>query len=193
MKESETVPMDLPDTASPNRLLVRVADGDEGAFEGLYDAVAPLVYGIAKRVLVDAALAEETAQEVLVEVWQTAARYDPARGSAQSWIATMAHRRAVDRVRASQASRNRDLREGIRGYQESQDDVEDLALAHAEGTRAHEALRELPQAQRQAIALAYYDGLTQNEVSQRLGVPLGTVKTRIRDGMSKLRNRMGVA
>lgn len=193
MKESDTAPAYPPETASPDQLLARVAEGDEGAFEALYDAAAPVVYGITRRVLADDALAEEATQEVLVEVWQTAGRYDRGRGSALSWIATIAHRRAVDRVRASQASRDRDLREGIRGYQEAQDDVEDLALAHAEGTRAREALRALPEVQRQAIVLAYYDGMTQHQVSDRLGVPLGTVKTRIRDGMTKLRNRMGVA
>jgi len=185
---------EIPGTpATPDALLARTASGDESAFEALYDASAPMVYGLARRVLGDAAQAEEVAQEVLVEVWQTAARYDPARGAALSWIAAIAHRRAVDRVRASQASRTRDLREGILGYQEAQDDVEDLAVLHADGQRARQALLDLPDAQREAIALAYYDGLTHQEVSDRLGVPLGTVKTRIRDGLSKLRDRMGVA
>ena len=184
---------ETPAPGSPDALLARTAGGDETAFEALYDAAAPMVYGLARRVLADSAQAEEVAQEVLVEVWQTAARYDPARGAALSWIAAIAHRRAVDRVRASQASRTRDLREGILGFQEVQDDVEDLAVLHADGQRARRALLDLPDAQREAIALAYYDGLTHQEVSERLGVPLGTVKTRIRDGLTKLRNRMGVA
>lgn len=193
MEESETGQRSAALDTTPEELLTRTAQGDGAAFEALYDAVSPMVYGVARRIVVDPELASDVAQEVFVELWQHAARYDRTRGSALPWIATIAHRRAVDRVRSANASRNRDLREGIRDYQESHDDVEDLAIVHADAQRARQALETLPDAQRQAISLAYYEGLTQHEVAERLGVPLGTVKTRIRDGLKRLRNGMGVA
>jgi RNA polymerase sigma-70 factor (ECF subfamily) len=174
-------------------LIRRVAQGDEAAFEALYDAVAPQVFGLIRRVLRDAAQSEEVVQEVFIEVWQQATRFDADRGEAVSWILVIAHRRAVDRVRASRSSTERDLRQGIKDYRESYDDVQDTVIAHVEGERVNRALQQLSQAQREAIELAYYGGYTHVEVAGLLEVPVGTVKTRIRDGMIKLRDQLGVA
>ena len=132
-------------------------------------------------------------QEVFVEAWQLAARFDSSRGTAITWLLTLAHRRAVDRVRASQASRNRDLREGIKDFQASYDDVEDTAVLHDETSRVLSALERLSDTQRDAIRLAYFGGYTHHEVAELLKIPVGTAKTRIRDGMNKLRDLMGVA
>ncbi|EMY33431.1 RNA polymerase sigma factor SigK [Arthrobacter crystallopoietes BAB-32] len=174
-------------------LVRRVALGDEAAFEDLYDAVSPQVFGLIRRVVRDPAQSEEVTQEVFVEVWQQAARFDADRGRAVSWILVIAHRRAVDRIRASQASADRDLRQGIKEFQESYDDVQDIVEAKLEGERVLKALESLTQAQQEAIRLAYYGGYTQQEVANLLKVPVGTVKTRIRDGMIRLRDKLGVA
>lgn len=173
--------------------MLRVASGDEGAFEELYDAVSPQVFGLIRRIIRDEAQSEEVTQEVFVEAWQQATRFDPARGKALSWLLTLAHRRAVDRVRASQASRDRDLREGIKEFQESYDDVEDSAVLKDESHRVLVALERLSESQRDAIRLAYFGGYTHQEVAVMLKIPVGTAKTRIRDGMNKLRDLMGVA
>jgi RNA polymerase sigma-70 factor (ECF subfamily) len=174
-------------------LMLRIAGGNENAFEELYDRLSSQVFGLVLRILKDQAQSEEVAQEVFVEAWQQAARYDPARGKAITWLLTLAHRRAVDRVRASQASKDRDLREGIKEFQSSYDDVEDTAIAHDEGRRVNEALDRLSETQRDAIQLAYFGGYTHSEVAELLKIPVGTAKTRIRDGMNKLRDLMGVA
>lgn len=174
-------------------LVRRVALGDEAAFEELYDAVSPQVFGLIRRVVRDPAQSEEVTQEVFVEVWQQAARFDADRGRAVPWILVIAHRRAVDRIRAAQASADRDLRQGIKEFQESYDDVQDIVEAKIEGERVLKALESLTQAQQEAIRLAYYGGYTQQEVANLLKVPVGTVKTRIRDGMIRLRDKLGVA
>ncbi|WP_349829459.1 ECF RNA polymerase sigma factor SigK [Brevibacterium litoralis] len=182
-----------PERASLDDLLARVALGDEDAFGALYDESSGLVFGLIKRVVRDPGLSEEVLQEVFIEVWQHATRYDAERGSARSWICTVAHRRAVDRVRAAQASTARDLAQGIKEFQESSDDVADTAVLKADMERVLKALESLTQIQRDAIRLAYFGGYTHQEVAQLLQVPLGTVKTRIRDGMIILRDRLGVA
>ncbi|WP_183511986.1 ECF RNA polymerase sigma factor SigK [Paeniglutamicibacter cryotolerans] len=174
-------------------LMLRVATGDEGAFEELYEAVSAQVFGLIRRIIRDEAQSEEVTQEVFVEAWQQATRFDPARGKAISWILTLAHRRAVDRVRASQASRDRDLRQGIKEFQETYDDVEEGVVLRDESHRVLVALERLSQAQRDAIRLAYFGGYTHHEVAVMLKIPVGTAKTRIRDGMTKLRDLMGVA
>lgn len=178
---------------TPDSLIRQVALGNEAAFEALYDATASRVFGLVLRVLRDSAQSEEVVQEVFVEAWQQAPRFDPARGSSITWLLTIAHRRAVDRVRASQASQARDMRIGIKEFTESYDDVEENAILHDESMRVVHALHQLPPAQREAINLAYFDGCTQVEVAERLQIPVGTAKTRIRDGMNKLRELMGVA
>lgn len=177
---------------TPEHRLTRVAAGDKQAFAELYDATAPRIYGLVKRLLIDPAQAEEVTQEIYLEVWQTATRYKPERGSAMSWMLTMAHRRAVDRIRASQASRDRDSRIGIRDYDREYDQVAEHVEITMEGARVKRALQGLTELQRQAVELAYYGGLSHSEIAAELHVPVGTVKTRIRDGMIRLRDAMGV-
>ncbi|WP_426735094.1 ECF RNA polymerase sigma factor SigK [Glutamicibacter sp. 2E12] len=178
---------------TPDVLLQQVALGDESAFESLYGAMASRVFGLVLRVLRDNAQSEEVTQEVFVEAWQQARRFDPTRGTAASWLLTIAHRRAVDRVRASQASQDRDLRVGIKEFQDSYDDVEENAILHDETMRVAQALQRLTAPQREAIHLAYFGGYTHTEVAELLKIPVGTAKTRIRDGMGKLRELMGAA
>jgi len=177
---------------SPEQRLTRVAAGDRQAFADLYDATAPRVFGLIRRLLVDPAQAEEVTQEVYLEIWQTAARYKPERGSAISWMLTMAHRRAVDRVRASQASRDRDVRIGVRDYDREYDQVAEHVEITMEGARVRRAIEGLTELQRQAVELAYFSGLTHTEIAAKLHVPVGTIKTRIRDGMIRLRDALGV-
>ena len=173
-------------------LLAQVAAGDKAAFARLYDATSARLFGLARRLLVDAAQAEEVTQEVYLEIWQTATRYEVTRGSAMSWMLTLAHRRAVDRIRAAQASRNRDTRIGIRDLDREFDDVSETVEIRVETERVKRALAKLTELQRQAVTLAYFKGLSHSEVAQLLHVPVGTVKTRLRDGMIRLRDEMGV-
>lgn len=181
-------------TQSTHEELIRlVAQGDEAAFEQLYDSVAARVYGLVLKVLRDPSQSQEVTQEVFVDIWTQAPRFDADRGKAMSWILMMAHRRAVDRVRASQASTDRDLREGIKEYKESYDDVAQSVETAMEAQRVNEALITLSSNQQEAIRLAYYGGYTHQEVAEILKIPVGTVKTRIRDGMIKLRDRLGVS
>jgi RNA polymerase sigma-70 factor (ECF subfamily) len=178
---------------SQNDLLAQVAEGSQEAFSELYDQLAPRVFGLVRRLLKDFAQSEEVAQEVFLEIWQTASRYDPTKGGASTWILTMAHRRAVDRVRASQSSRNRDTRIGIRDFPTAYDSVAESVEITVEHERVAEAMSRLTELQRQAITLAYYGGFSHSEVAEQLHVPVGTVKTRLRDGMIRLRDELGVA
>ena len=177
---------------TPDELLARVGIGDRQAFAALSDATAARVFGLVRRLVVDPAQAEEVTQDVYFEIWQTAPRFDAARGSALAWMFTLAHRRAVDRIRAAQAARDRDLRIGARDLDVPVDTVAETVEVRVEHERVHEALADLSQLQRECVALAYYDGLTQREIAERLEVPLGTVKTRLRDGMIRLRSALGV-
>jgi RNA polymerase sigma-70 factor, ECF subfamily len=174
-------------------LLRAVARGDEAAFTQLYDLVAARVYGLARRVLRDPAQAEEVTQEVLVEVWRTATRYDPGRGSATSWIFTIAHRRAVDRVRSEQASAERTRRVAERETATPYDQVVEAATARVEQQQVRRCLKTLTELQREALTLAYYGGYTYREVAELLGAALPTVKTRMRDGLIRLRDCLGVS
>ena len=167
--------------------LVRSANGDTHAFSLVYEEFAPIVNGLITRVLRDRAQAEEVAQEVFLELWRNAARFSETKGSARTWILTMAHRRAVDRVRASQASRDRDLRIGVRDYPVAFDDVSERVEVMAEHDRVKIALARLSSLQRDAISATYYDGLSASEAANRLGVPVATLKTRLRDGLIRLR------
>jgi RNA polymerase sigma-70 factor (ECF subfamily) len=177
--------------AALSELLRASGQGDEEAFAELYDATAPRVFGLVLRVVRDRAQAEEVAQEAFLEVWRTSPRFDPARGSAMSWLMTIAHRRAVDRVRSAQAQTRRDT-----AYQESTQTVAydvtaEAAHRNLDAKVVREALGELSEVQRAALELAYFGGLTHREVADRLQLPLGTAKTRIRDGMTRLRELLG--
>jgi RNA polymerase sigma-70 factor (ECF subfamily) len=174
-------------------LLARIAAGDQQAFAELYDLMSSRVFGLIRRVLVDPSHSEEVLQEVFLEVWQSAGKFAPNRGQGRSWLLTIAHRRAVDRVRSSQASTDRDVRVGFRDIEAPRDDVAENVELRIEGRRVVEALATLPEAQREALTLAYYGGYSQSEIAALVGAPLGTIKTRMRDGLSRLRNEMGVS
>lgn len=171
-------------------LLDRVADRDRDAFNLLYDATADLVYGIARRVVVDPDLAAEVTQEVFLEAWRKAHSFDRSRGSARTWVAVMAKRRAINVVRTSKATRDRDEAHPS-GMAERGDPVCDSVADHDERARVSVALGTLSGLQREALDLAFYGGLTHREVAEKLDVPLGTVKTRIRDGLTRLASAMG--
>ena len=175
-------------------LIQRVGRGDQAAFSDMYDSVAPLVHGVVLKIVRDPSQAEEVVQEVFVELWRVAPRFDPARGTVTSWVATIAHRRAVDRVRSEQAARNRVEREATR-VERPHDEVADSVVAvdetQFERRRVRRALDRLTSMQREAVELAYFGGHTYREVAVLLGVPEGTIKTRIRDGMIRLRDELG--
>ena len=173
-------------------VLAAVADGDVTSFEHLYDTVAPVVHGIARRVLREGELAADVTQEVMLEVWRDAATYSPERGSVHAWVATRAHRRAVDRVRAVQAQRARDDRDATRSYRPPHDPVAEEVERRAENDQVHECLETLTDVQRDAVLLAYFGGRTYREVADELATPLPTVKSRIRDGLTRLRTCLGV-
>jgi RNA polymerase sigma-70 factor (ECF subfamily) len=173
-------------------LLLKVADGDQSAFARLYDMLSPRAFGLILRVLVDRSQSEEVLQEVFLEIWQSAGRFAPNKGQGRSWVLTIAHRRAVDRVRSAQASTDRDVRAGFRDMDVAHDGVAEEVELRIEGQRVSEALATLSDPQREAITLAYFGGYSQSEIAALVGAPLGTIKTRMRDGLSRLRLEMGV-
>ncbi|MCF4136272.1 sigma-70 family RNA polymerase sigma factor [Streptomyces sp. NPDC101213] len=185
-----TNPVAKPDL---EELLSRVALGDEKAFATVYDTVAGSVLGVARAVLRDRAQSEEVAQEVLVEVWRTAPRYRADRGTAINWILTLAHRRAVDRVRSVEAAAVRDHKAALLDRTPEYDEVTEQVEARLEREQVRRCLRTLTDIQRQAVTLAYYRGLTYREVAEALTLPLGTVKTRLRDGLIRMRDCLGVS
>ena len=173
-------------------LLALVADGDEPAFAELYRRVAPAVFGLVTKVVRDPAQAEEVCQEALLDIWRTDARFDPAKGSALSWIFTVVHRKAVDRVRSAEASSRRDASYHHQNQPVDHDVTAEAVEASFEARRVRSALDTLTTVQREALELAYFGGYTHTEVASMLDLPLGTAKTRIRDGLIRLRDTMGV-
>lgn len=177
-------------TPSLEETFRRVQAGDRAAFAAVYDELIDRVHGIVVRVVRDPAMSEEVTQEIFLEAWRTAARFDPARGSVAAWLSTMARRRAVDRVRTEQSQRNRvdELdRQPVQGRTEPADEV----ISSMESARVRTALATLPDDQRQVIEMCFFDGLSHSDVADRLDLPLGTVKGRVRGGLKKLRGRVG--
>ena len=172
-------------------LLARVARGDHRAFELVYGELAGPVYGVVRQVLRDPAQSEEIAQEALLEIWRTASRFDPAKGSPAAWALTIAHRRAVDRVRSEIASSRREVKAAVE-HSPPDDDVAEVVAATLDRQRVRCCLEGLTGLQRESIKLAYYGGYSYPQVAQLLGVALGTVKTRIRDGLIRMRDCLEV-
>lgn len=188
-------PEEQPQPHSPtdlNGLLRRAARGDESAFADLYDATAPRLYGLVLRVVRDPAQAEEVTQEAFLEIWRTSSRFEPDRGSAISWMMTIAHRKAVDRVRSVEAGRARDVTYQHRNQVVDYDATAEAVTSSMEAARVRAALDQLTAVQREAVSLAYFGGYTHTEVASLLDLPVGTAKTRIRDGLIRLRDTMGV-
>jgi len=172
-------------------LIRLVARGDAGAFDAVYDQVAATVFGIVRRVIRDPAQSEEVTQDVLLEVWRNAAKFDPGRGSAAAWVTTLAHRRAVDRVRSVQKEADRERR--IAAAAVPYDEVAEAVESSLERERVRRCLGSLTELQRESVTLAYYGGYTYSQVASLLGVPDGTIKTRMRDALIRLRDCLGVA
>ncbi|HTB55000.1 MAG TPA: ECF RNA polymerase sigma factor SigK [Trebonia sp.] len=187
---SEQEPAERAD-AGLDTLLTHVAKGDQAAFEALYDQLGSSVYGLVRRVLRNPSQAEEVAQEVLLEVWRAASRFDPARGSAATWVLTIAHRRAIDRVRAEEAATAREQRTAE--VPAATDEVAETVEASMDAERLRRCLAGLTELQRESITLAYYGGYSYAQVAALLDTALGTIKTRIRDGLTRLRACLGVS
>jgi RNA polymerase sigma-70 factor, ECF subfamily len=172
-------------------LLARVARGDESAFEAVYNQLAGAVYGLIRKVIRDPAQSEEVTQEVLLEVWRTASRFDPAKGSAATWVMTIAHRRAIDRVRSVTATTARDQRAAEPLL--ASDEVAEAVEASLDRERVRHCLDGLTALQRESITLAYYGGYSYPQVAALLGATLSSIKTRIRDGLIRMRDCLGVS
>lgn len=172
------------------QLLLRVARGDRTAFETLFVSQSAVLMAVIVRIVMSRSLAEEVLQECFAEVWARAGSFDPHRGTGRAWLVTMARRRAIDCVRSVQASRDRDVADGLRSAAVPGEEVEQAVIDRAESDRTVAALRLLPDDQARPIVMAFYQGLTHVQISERLGVPLGTIKSRIRDGMKKLRTEL---
>ncbi|WP_410633842.1 ECF RNA polymerase sigma factor SigK [Amycolatopsis sp. cmx-4-83] len=176
----------------PEQLLARTALGDEQAFAVLYDQLAGPIFGTVLAVLRSRAHAEEVTQEVLLEIWRKAATFDAGRGRVRTWALTIAHRRAIDRVRSEQSAADRQDRADRLDLRRPYDDVTETMLGRLDRAQVRAALAALTELQRESILLAYFQGYTCREVSEKLGVAIGTVKTRMRDGLIRLRDALGV-
>ena len=186
------VPPASPAGMDDGELMAAIARGDESAFGELYDRMGRMVYGVVRRVIRDPSQSDEVTQEVFLEVWRTATRFESERGSVKTWVLTMAHRRAIDRVRSEQASRDRTERVGHRERMRPFDSVSEDVEIRFEHQQVRTALDHLTDLQREAVELAFYGGYTYREVAELLDAPLGTIKTRMRDGLIRLRDVMGV-
>jgi RNA polymerase sigma-70 factor (ECF subfamily) len=173
---------------SDEALVALVARADEQALAELYDRFGQVAYGLALRIVRDPALAEDAVQEGFLAVWRSAGRYVAERAKASTWVLTLVHRRAVDLVRREQPRRAEPLSEPPA---EPAGDTEEQAWLTLQRERVHEALRALPDKQREAIELAYFGGFTQSELADRLGEPLGTIKSRMFSGLARLRELLG--
>jgi RNA polymerase sigma-70 factor (ECF subfamily) len=191
---------DVPSGATPAdtsagelaELLQRSSRGDEAAFAAVYDATSSRAYGLALRVVRNPAQAEEVVQEAYLDAWRSSSRYEPSRGSALGWLLTIVHRKAVDRVRSAEAASQRDATYHRETQQVEHDQTAESAHASLEAQRVRGAVATLTAVQREAVELAFFGGYTHTEVATMLDVPVGTAKTRIRDGLIRLRDAMGV-
>ena len=174
------------------KLLAGSARGDQHAFAKLYDLTSARVYGMVLRVVRDRAQAAEVTQDVYLQVWRESARFDPAVGTAVAWLLMIAHRRAVDRVRSAQSATRREDRYATTQSERPYDQVAEAAHANLDAQRVRRVLEELTDIQREALQLAYFGGYTHREVADLLHIPVGTAKTRIRDGLIRLRDTLGV-
>jgi RNA polymerase sigma-70 factor, ECF subfamily len=179
-------------TTELDTLLRQVARRDVDAFAAFYDQTRSRVFGLVTRVLRDPGYSEETTQDVYLQVWRNAENYDPSAGSPMAWLMTLAHRRAVDRVRSEQAASTRESRYGAANAEPPSDHVADTIIRGDERRQVAECLGSLTETQRECIQLAYYDGLTYVQVSERLSANLATVKSRMRDAIRGLRRCLGV-
>jgi RNA polymerase sigma-70 factor, ECF subfamily len=168
-----------------------IGQGDALAFASLYDECSPSVYGLIRRIVRDRAQSDEVLQEVMLEIWRLAPRFDPGLGTAWAWIMTIAHRRAVDRVRSEVADRTRIEKVSAKAVTAPPASAHEEVVDELDRQRVRVALGELTELQRSSIELAYFGGLSQSEIATLLDVPLGTVKTRIRDGLIRLRDSLG--
>jgi RNA polymerase sigma-70 factor, ECF subfamily len=180
---------DLPRMDEEERLLARVASGDMDSFAAVYDRYGGSVYSLAWKMLGDSQAAQEVAQEVFEAIWRGAKAFSPGRGNARTWILAMAHHKSVDAMRRQRVRATEPLSES----HIDDADVTAQALRSVEGAAVRAALARLTEAQRVVVVLAYYGGYTQQEIAARLGIPLGTVKTRIRDGLLRLRDWLKAA
>ncbi len=179
--------------ASPEQLLQLIAVGRQDAFERLYDTFGARVFGLARRIVRDPSQAEEVSQEVFLEIWRRASRFDASRGSATSWVMTLTHARSVDRVRSAQAASDRDAKVAHSSTERDIDTVVEAVESAFERKAVRRCLGTLTDLQRESVTLAYYSGYTYREVAELLTVPLPTIKTRLRDGLIRLRDCLGVA
>jgi RNA polymerase sigma factor (sigma-70 family) len=187
-------PARRPDDPAAAALVARIRSGDRSAVDELYDLFGRPAFALARRILVDDGLAEDVVQEVFLSVWRNPAAFDGQRAGVSTWLMAMVHHKAVDAVRREEGHRRRGRRaeEDLALSAPTADrDAEEQAVDRVVGEQVREALGELPAAQREALALAYYGGYTQREVAALTGVPLGTVKTRMLSGMRKLRAELG--
>ena len=198
MSNSGNEPVGVPHEGAPTGsdlgvLLRRCARGDEAAFAEFYDKTSARAWGVALRVIRNPAQAEEVLQEAYLQAWRQSSRFDPYRGTAMSWLLTIVHRTAVDRVRSVEASGQRELRYARETHMNPEPDATAVAvLGSFEARKVRSALDALTELQRQALELAYWGGYTHTEVAGILDVPVGTAKTRIRDGLIRLRDTLGV-
>jgi RNA polymerase sigma-70 factor (ECF subfamily) len=171
-------------------ILRAIAGGDEQALSALYDRYRLILFGLILRILHSQPEAEDVLQEVFLQVWRRAADFDETRGRPFTWLVTLARSRAIDRLR-SLGSRDRTVQEAARDVSDSISDAAEDAVKSEQGEIVRRALQELPEEQRRTLLLAYFEGLTQSEIAERLNTPLGTVKTRMRSGMMRLRELLG--
>jgi len=188
-----TKPVNEPEATDRDiELLRQIAAGDRAAFAEFYDRHCTLMFSVASKILNNTGEAEDVLQEVFVQIWEKAGRFDPKLGKAASWAAILVRNKAIDRIRASQ--RRSRLAEAAGAAHAIATEVSDSAnenfYGHDKAKFIHSAIGELPDEQRRAIELAYFSGLTQDEISQKLNTPLGTVKARIRRGLLKLRDQL---